>query len=394
MKQKIGNQIGHIDWFIFLPVAGLLLFSMVFVYSASAPISAEKFGSVDKLFINQAIRVVFSLIILVIFSKIDYHIYQKIAKPIILTAIALLILVLIVGDELKGARRWVLFGPFSIQPVEYAKFAIVIYFSVLLVKKQKVIKTFNEGFVPFLFWIAIICVLIALQPNFSNMFLVFIIAMTMMFVGNTNLLHLITTVAIGIVGAGMYAVSAPYRMARILAYFEVGNTSPNITKYQLQQALIALGNGGFLGLGPGQSRQSYLFLPESYGDFIFSTIGEEYGFLGLLLIFAAFGLIFFRGMLVAKKAPDILGYFLAIGIILTLAIYLFTNAAVNTGLLPTTGVPLPFLSYGGTAVLVYSAVIGILLNISAQANVYTITNPVISKKSNEKNDKNINLQNE
>lgn len=386
MEQKIENQVGHIDWFIFLPVVGLLLFSMVFVYSASAPTSVEKFGSVDKLFINQVIRVAFSLIILIIFSKIDYHIYKKIAKPIILVAVASLVLVLIIGDELKGARRWLSFGPLSIQPVEYAKFAIVIYFSYLLVEKQKVIKTFYEGFLPFIFWIAIICVLIALQPNFSNMFLVFIIAMTMMFVGNTNLLHLMATAFVGIIGAGMYAVAAPYRMARILTYFGIGNTSLNITntKYQLQQALIALGNGGFLGLGPGQSKQSHLFLPESYGDFIFSTIGEEYGFLGLLLIFAAFGLIFFRGMIVAKKAPDVFGYFLAIGIILTLAIYLFTNAAVNTGLLPTTGVPLPFLSYGGTAVLIYSAVIGILLNISAQANVYTINkNPVMSKKSNE-----------
>ena len=369
------KQIGHIDWFIFLPVVGLLLFSIVFIYSASASYSAEKFGSVDYLFINHTIRVALSLLVIVIFSKIDYHIYQTFAKPIILFSILLLILVLIFGDELKGARRWISLGFFTVQPVEIAKFAIVIYFSALLVKKQSVIKNFQEGFLPFIFWIIIICVLIALQPNFSNMFLVFILAMTMLFVGNTNLLHLFATAFVGAVAAGVYAVAAPYRMARILAYFGIGDSTPTVAKYQLQQALIALGNGGFIGAGPGQSKQSHLFLPESYGDFIFSIIGEEYGFIGLLLIFAAFGIIFFRGMLIAKKAPDQFGYFLSIGIVLTLAIYLFTNAAVNTGLLPTTGVPLPFLSYGGTAVIIYSAVIGILLNISTQANVYPISNP-------------------
>ena len=373
------KQIGHIDWFIFLPVVGLLLFSIVFVYSASAPISAEKFGTVDNLLINHAIRIAISLVVLVLFSKIDYHIYQKVAKPIIFIAIVSLILVLLLGDELKGARRWLDVGVFTVQPVEFAKFAVVIYFSALLVKKQQVIKTFYEGFLPFLFWIVIVCVLVALQPNFSNMFLLFIIAMMMLFVGNTNLLHLFATSLVGAVAAGIYAVSAPYRMARILAYFGVGDVSPTTTKYQLQQALIALGNGGFIGLGPGQSKQSHLFLPESYGDFIFSTIGEEYGFIGLLLIFAAFGVIFFRGMLIAKKAPDQFGYFLSIGIVITLAIYLFTNAAVNTGLLPTTGVPFPFLSYGGTAVIIYSAVVGILLNISAQANVYPVESPANSE---------------
>jgi cell division protein FtsW len=263
-------------------------------------------------------------------------------------------------------------GPISIQPVEFVKFAIVIYFSALLSKRQKVIKSFSEGFLPFLFWIILICILIALQPNFSNMFLVFLVAMTMLFVGNANLLYILGTALAGFVAAGVYAVSAPYRLNRIMAYFGGGSVSPTTTKYQLQQALIALGNGGIIGLGPGQSKQSYLFLPESFGDFIFSTIGEEYGFMGLLLIFVAFGVIFFRGMQIAKKAPDQFGYFLSIGIVITLAIYLFTNAAVNTGLLPTTGVPFPFLSYGGTAVIIYSAVIGILLNISVQANIYPI----------------------
>ena len=156
------------------------------------------------------------------------------------------------------------------------------------------------------------------------------------------------------------------------------------TGYQLNQALIAMGNGGIFGVGPGQNRQSHLFLPESYGDFIFSIIGEEYGFIGLFAILAAFALIFWRGMIIAKKAPDNYGYFLAIGIIITFAIYVFVNAGVNTGILPTTGVPMPFISYGGTAILFYSAAIGVLLNISAQAGVYPkINKKIINKEENQ-----------
>ena len=168
---------------------------------------------------------------------------------------------------------------------------------------------------------------------------------------------------------------------RILGFFGWGDVSSNTTQDQLQQGLIALGSGGFSGLGPGQSQQSYLHLSESYGDFIFSVIGEEYGFIGLLILIIAYGVIFYRGMLIAKKAPDQFGYFLSIGIVIVFALYLFTNAAVNTGIGPTTGVPLPFISYGGTAVVVSSAAIGILLNISAQSNVFPASNITIKNSS-------------
>jgi cell division protein FtsW len=144
--------------------------------------------------------------------------------------------------------------------------------------------------------------------------------------------------------------------------------------------LIALGNGGIFGLGPGQSRQSDLFLPESYGDFIFSVIGEEYGFIGVILIIAAFVLILWRGIIIAKNAPDFFGYFLATGIILTLAIFAFVNAGVNCGLLPTTGLPMPFISYGGTAVIFHAAAVGILLNISKHAGVYPKDETFIENK--------------
>jgi cell division protein FtsW len=203
------------------------------------------------------------------------------------------------------------------------------------------------------------------------MMVIFIIAFMMLFIGNTNVLHIITTGGIGLVFAGIYAVSADYRMQRLLSFFGMNDSTSAAQNenYQLDQALIALGNGGLTGLGPGQNRQSN-FLPEPYGDFIFSIIGEEYGFIGLVVILLVFAWVFYRGFKIAKNAPDNFGYFLSAGIVLTFAVYVFVNAGVNTGLLPTTGVPMPFISYGGTAVLFNAAAIGILLNVSAQSNVY------------------------
>lgn len=377
------KNIGYVDWLILIPVVGLMLFSLAFVYSASATIAELKFGSPDKLFLNHGLRIIVSIILMLIVSRIDYHFWQKISKPLLIFSILLLILVLFAGEATKGASRWLRLGFFSFQPSELAKFAMVLHFATLLTRKQDVIKDFRSGFMPFIIWAVIICGLIALQPNFSTMMVIFLIAICMMFIGNVNLIYLFATGFIGLGITGIYAISAPYRMNRIKAFFGMhsGGNPIETVNYQLNQALIAIGNGGLFGVGPGQNRQSHLFLPESYGDFIFSIIGEEYGFLGLLTIIVAFALIFWRGMIVAKKAPDNFGYFLAIGIIITFAIYVFVNAGVNTGLLPTTGVPMPFISYGGTAVIFYAVAIGILLNISAQAGVFPKTEKVISQES-------------
>lgn len=365
------NVKGHIDWVIFIPVIALMLFSISFVYAASATNSEFKFGDSEQLFLSHTIRVFLGIIIMFISMKIDYHIYSKISLPLLTLGILLLIVVLFVGTNIKGASRWIMLGPLSFQPSEFVKLVMVIHFAALLAKKQDVIKDFEKGFFPFILWTVIICFLIALQPNFSTMMVIFMIAFSMMFIGNNNLLHLGTTFGIGLVAVIVFFITAPYRLARLQSFLGFGENAGNQeVSYQLNQALIALGNGGLFGVGVGQNRQSHLFLPESYGDFIFSILGEEYGFIGLIGIISVFLIVFWRGMLIARKAPDNFGYFLAIGIVITFAIYVFVNAGVNTGLLPTTGVPMPFVSYGGTAVLFYSAAIGILLNISAQAGVY------------------------
>lgn len=368
-KNKITN-IGYIDWIILLPIIALMLFSLSFVYSASASIAELKFGDPEKLFLNHSIRVLAGILLIFIFAKIDYHFWSKISIYLLSAGIILLFIVLFSGTSIKGASRWISLGPLSFQPSEFAKFAMVIHFATLLNRKQKFIKDFEKGFLPFVIWTGMICLLIALQPNFSTMSVIFIIAVSMMFIGNINLLHLGGLLGTGLIGGLVYMISAEYRLNRLKAFFGIGDSPTHETiNYQLNQALIALGNGGFFGLGTGQSRQSQHFLPESYGDFIFSIVGEEYGFFGLILVIGVFVILFWRGMLIAKKSPDNFGYFLAIGILMTFAVYVFVNGGVNVGLLPTTGVPMPFVSYGGTAVLFYSVAIGILLNISAQAGI-------------------------
>lgn len=373
----MSNTKSHFDWYVFLAVSFLMLFSVAFVYSASAYTAEYRFGGADKLFLNHSIRVLIGFGIMIFFASVNYQIWQKLSKPIMYIAIFLLILVLISGTEIKGATRWISLGPLNLQPSEIAKFAIIVHFANLLANKQQTIKDFQKGFLPFLLWSGGICLLIALQPNFSTMMVIFMISFTLMFVGNTNILHLGATFLGGFILAIFYAVSAEYRLNRLLAYLGWGDETTVVenVSYQLNQSLLALGNGGIIGTGVGQNRQSY-FLPESYGDFIFSIIGEEFGFIGLLLLMGIFVFIIWRGYFIARKAPDAYGYYLAIGIIITIAIYTTVNAGVNTGLLPTTGVPMPFVSYGGTAIFIYSGLIGILLNVSKQAGVYQNPNEV------------------
>ncbi|GAB5466089.1 MAG: putative peptidoglycan glycosyltransferase FtsW [Candidatus Kapaibacteriales bacterium] len=364
----------RIDWLIFIPVVSLMLFGIAFVYGGSAGQAAAKMGSSSSLVINHAVKVIIGIFIIIIFSRIDYNKIRPVSKTLIFISAISLVLVLLFGISQKGAVRWLDLGFITFQPSELAKFAIVLHFGSILAARQDEIES-KGSLVPFLFWIILICILIALQPNFSTMMVVFMISFLIMFVGNVRPKYLLYMILIGLSLASIYFVSASYRLNRLKAYLGLGDGEGAIenVNYQLRQSLIALGNGGAVGVGPGQSRQSELFLPESYGDFIFAVIGEEYGFIGLTIVLSLYLLIFLRGMVVAKRAKNNFGYFLAVGIVITFAIYVFVNAGVNTGLLPSTGVPLPFISYGGTALFMYSAAVGILLNISSQAETYGVS---------------------
>lgn len=370
-RARRGGPQGHNDWFLLLAVLGLLFFSVAFVYSASAGFSNAKTGSSETFFWSHAIRVLAGIVVLLVFARIDYHWLEKWSKPMLVVAIGMLVYVLLEGTRMKGATRWINAGPISFQPSEFAKFALLMHLSVMMADKRSYIGDFRTSFLPMMFWIAIVCGLIGLQPNLSTASVIFMLAMGVLFVGRVNLLQLGSVMGVGLAGAALYAVSASYRMKRILAYVSMhsqGGDSASAGNYQLNQGLLAFGSGGLIGVGPGQSRQR-LFVPEPFGDFIYSIIGEEYGFLGTLGILAVFGVIIWRGFLVARQAPDDLGRNLAAGITLTIGVYAIINACVTTGLVPTTGLPMPFISYGGSSVLFSAAAVGVLLNISQHANV-------------------------
>jgi cell division protein FtsW len=373
MDNKPSLERGHIDWLILLPALALLLFSIAFVYSASAPVGEARMGGADKLFWNHTIRAILGIVIMFTFMKIDYHFWQKISLPMLVLSIALLVGVFLFGTRINNAYRWLNFGFFNFQPSEFAKFALVAHIAALISQRKEVIKSFKFGLMPLLVWTGAVCVLIALQPNMSTAVVIFLISFAIMFIGGTNVFHLIITGISAVFLSGIYALLAPYRRQRLFAYMGMsegfeGADDPD--KFQITQAILAFGNGGATGVGPGQSRQSHLFLPESYGDFIFSIIGEEYGFIGAVILIAIFLFIIIRGLKTVKNAPDEFGYLLSAGILITIGTYAAVSAAVNSGLLPTTGLPMPLVSYGGTAVLFYSAAIGIFLNISAQSGVY------------------------
>lgn len=360
---------GHIDWLILLPIAALLMFSVAFVYSASSSFAEVKFGSSEQMFWNHAIRVILGLVVMIAVSRLDYRFWQRTSATILLISVGFLLLVLLMGTEIKGASRWVRLGPVNFQPSELAKYALVLHTAVLLSTQKALVRDWRKSVLPVMAWVVPVCGLIALQPNLSTASVIFMIILSMMFLGDVRPVHLATIIGGGAIVGGIYAVSAEYRLQRLMSFFGMDGADSAVD-YQLDQALIAFGNGGITGVGPGQSRQRDWFLPESYGDFIISIVGEEYGFIGVSLLVVCFLVIVWRGYGVARKAPDSFGRLLAGGITTTLAIYAFVNAGVNSGLLPTTGLPMPFISYGGSSVFFSAIAVGILLNVSSHAGVY------------------------
>lgn len=362
----------HIDWLILLPIVGLLMFSVAFVYSASSSFAMVKYGSSEQLFWNHAIRVLLGMGLLIFCAKLDYHFWERSTSSIMMVAIGFLIVVFFIGVEAKGASRWVRFGPVNFQPSELAKYAVVFHTAAILAQRKIFVRDWRKSILPVMLWTLPVIGLIALQPNFSTALVIFMITIVMLFLADVDVKHLAIILGGGLAVGGVYAVSASYRLERLKVYLGFGSSDAPV-RYQIDQALIAFGNGGITGAGPGQSRQRDWFLPESYGDFIFSIVGEEYGFIGVCLLLGAFVLVMWRGYGVARKAPDAFGRLLAAGITTTLAIYAFVNAGVTCGLLPTTGLPMPFISYGGSAVFFSAIAVGTLLNISSQAGVWVRT---------------------
>lgn len=343
-----------------------MVIGLAVVYSASSTWAWERYGESGRLLESHAVKVLAGFLGIFVFMNIDYMRYKRFTKWALLACALALVVTLIFGGELKGAVRALTIGGFSMQPSEFAKYALVFHLAVLLSQKKEQLRDFKTGFLPLMIWIGLVTLLVLLQPNFSNGAMIAAVSMLLVFIGGTRLSHLAWTVGALVPPLALYLFSAQYRIERIRSFFG-GDGEIN---YQLKQGILAFGSGGIFGVGPGQSRQRDFFLPESYGDFVFSIIGEEYGLIGTIVVLLLFLLIALRGMKVAKYALDDFGRFLAMGITACITMYALVNAGVTLGLLPTTGLPMPFVSYGGSAMLVSSIAIGVLLNISSHTDLH------------------------
>lgn len=353
----------------------LILLGMVLVFSASGTYSALKFDSIYRLFNSHIVRVFIAAAALVGFAIIPYESYKVHSKKSIAAIVIVLFITFLVASKFKGANRWLNFYIFTIQPSEIAKIVLMMHMAYLIEKKGELIKDFKQGFVFPLFWISIVAGLVIVQPNVSTSIIIVLISFAMLYVGGAKFKHIVFTLgSLGAVG-GTIMMLFSHSRGRVLSFIHSLTTGADIN-IQVKQAKIGLGSGGLFGVGLGQSRQSDLFLPESYGDFIFSILGEELGFAGAMFVLVCYFAIFWIGLQIAKNASDEFGQLLAFGLSFNIVISAFINASVVTGLFPTTGITLPFISYGGTSITFMCASIGIIINIARRSYSKTDINIV------------------
>ncbi|MHB8871175.1 MAG: putative lipid II flippase FtsW [Candidatus Doudnabacteria bacterium] len=360
-----------VDYKLTAVVLILLGIGLVILYSASTVLSFSKFGNNTHYFFNQLTQgVLIGLICMYVFSKIDYHIWQKLAPLLVFLSIVLLALVLVpgLGFKVGNARRWLDFGPLFFQPAEIAKLALIFYIASWIDKRREEINDFYYGIIPTLIIIGAIAGLIILQPDIGTMLVVTVTAFVMLFVGGSKIKHLIWILVAGLVAMGILIKLEPYRLQRLTTFLNPG-IDPQGVGYQINQAMVAIGSGGFFGRGYTESRQKYNYLPEVMGDSIFAVTVEELGFLRSGLIIGLFLVLAFRGLRIANTAPDIFGKMLAVGIISWISFQALINIGAIIGVLPLTGIPLPFVSFGSSALVVLLSAVGILLNISKHSSL-------------------------
>jgi cell division protein FtsW len=364
-----------IDKVLLLVVLALMTMGIVMVYSASNVIADEKFGSSMHFLKQQFIRVLMGFVVLVFAAKFDYHKYRGKTMMLVLVSFILLVIVLGLG-HLKGAARWLQLGGFGIQPSEIAKLALIFYLAAYLDGKGERIRDFQNGLLPPLVITGIFCMMIILQPNFSTAAVLLLIVLTMLFIGGMRLKHAGALIGFAAPLAILIVIVSPYRRARLMTFLD-GTADVQGSGYQIKQSLISFANGGLTGVGIGQGKQKLLFLPEPFTDFIYSIIGEELGFIGAVIVLILFIIFLFRAIKICRSSPDLYGFYVAVGITISIVIYALVNAGVATGIFPTTGLPMPFISYGGSSLLFTCLTVGILLNISSQ----TVSNELALKQA-------------
>ena len=348
---------------IFFDVFALMLLGLTMVMSASSTYSVFKFDSVFYLFNSHLFKVFLGIGAIILFAFIPYEYYRRFSKHVIIITTLLLVVTLLFAPDIKGAGRWLNFGIISIQPADIAKLVLIIHLAVLLEAKANLLDNFKNGFLYFFIWIILISGLIMLQPNISSGIMLIFISLAVIYAGGARFKHIFISIIISSVIIGTAAMIFPHSRSRIFSFVNSVSSGADLN-FQVKQALYSLGSGGIFGVGIGNSMQSNLFLPEAYGDFIFAILGEEFGLIGSITVLLAYLVFLVCGILVAKKTKDMFGQLLAFGITISIVFYAFVNVAVTTGVFPTTGLPLPFISYGGTSLIFLCVSVGILINIA------------------------------
>ncbi len=362
MPRSTSEDLHKLDYLLVVTVAALLIIGLMMIYSATFALGYQLHDQPTYFFIRQMLWLGIGILVLIIFAHAEYHTWQRFSVPLMLLNLALLGLVLLVGQTHFGAQRWLLNG--SIQPSELSKLIIVIYIAAWLSSKGEQIRKVSYGLVPFAILLGVIVGLVVLQQDLSTAILIGVTALAMFFIAGGNLLQI---TASGILGGGTLVLlisRSPYRLARIASFLDPLNGDPLGDGYQIRQILIALGSGGITGLGLGASRQKFGYIPASHTDGIFAILGEELGLIGCLVVIGLFAFLAYRGFRIALAAPDAFGTILASGLTCGLIFQAIVNVGVITASLPFTGIPLPLISFGGSSLVVTMASIGLLLAVS------------------------------
>lgn len=375
--KKVSNFANNqFDFILCITVLLLLSLGIIMVLSASAPSALSTTGNSYTYVKKQLLFAIAGLFVMFFLSKVDYRFYKKYYWYIYFVSWMVLLLVVVpgLGYSVKGATRWIKIGGFQFQPSELTKIGMIIFFAGYLSDHKSELQEFKRGFLkPLAFLILPIGILYVVQNHFSVSLVIAVIVLVMMFMAGSRLKYFLVvgivgvSAILGLLGIMQMKGSESFRLDRISTYFDPWADAQG-TGYQTVQSLYAIGSGGMFGLGLGNSKQKYLYIPEPHNDFIFSILAEELGFFGCILVIALFAIFIWRGILVSMKAKDMFGSLVAIGITTLIAIQAVINIAVVTGTVPTTGMSLPFFSYGGTALLLLLANVGILLNISRSSS--------------------------
>lgn len=364
---KLFSREHHFDSLLLVAVLLLVGIGIIMIYSTSSILAEESFQDPNFFLRRQVIAAAAGLLVMYLAMHVNYEVFSKLTLPLLILSLILLAVVLIPGiSPIRGARRWLVWQGFSFQPSELAKLAMVLYLAQSLTRKQDKIRRFKEGFLPYLLVSGAMIALIFLEPDLGAALTLGLLVFVMLFAAGTRLSYLISAVLLASPVVFYLLASKEWRWKRILAYLSPWDYAQD-AGWQLVQSFLAFGRGGIMGVGLGDGMQKLFYLPDAHTDFIFSVVGEELGLIGVVAVVLLFGILITRGIQLSLRAATPFGAYLALGLMAMIALPALINMAVVMGLLPTKGLVLPFISYGGSSLLINLLAAGILLNISARS---------------------------